>query len=380
MPRISLWRDSQTKDFAYADRAIAENMYQGGTAIRLHKYTGPKGGGDETTIADVLFLENRDRNYSDELYELRGTYTVKDVEFDLTQFGILISDDTIFVSFHYATMIDTIGRKMMAGDVLEMLHLRNFDPLDKEATPVNAFYVIEDAAYHYESYGNSWWPHVWKVKCKPITDSTEFEDILDRQDSGFAGWGADSDQTLREMLSTYDKELCITDQIVEEAEENAFYDPKFFEMAQMYLMLDEGGKPYLQYWKTGDGEPPNGQLLAGEGGAFPEDLEDGDYFLRTDFVPNRLFVKDGNCFRKVEDDVRKVWTGYNKTLDTFIDNDEITTLDDGEVIPQKQPLSKAVKARKDPYAAHKKKTKEDEAARQEKRKEIDEGKRNFKDI
>ena len=91
----------------------------GGTDINVHKYLGAKNPSSaestsdqprydavkETNIQDLLFLENRDRKYSDDIYELRGTYNVSDSDFDLTQFGMFLSNDTLFMTFHIAHAI-----------------------------------------------------------------------------------------------------------------------------------------------------------------------------------------------------------------------------------------------------------------------------------
>ena len=51
----------------------------------VHKYIGTYQddtsasiGSDELYIQDVLFLENRDRKYDTDVYELRGAYTPAD--------------------------------------------------------------------------------------------------------------------------------------------------------------------------------------------------------------------------------------------------------------------------------------------------------------
>ena len=65
------------------------------------------------------------------VYQLRGIYNVQDIDFDLTQFGLFLANDTLFINFHMNDMIDTLGRKLMSGDVLELPHLKDFHPLDE---------------------------------------------------------------------------------------------------------------------------------------------------------------------------------------------------------------------------------------------------------
>ena len=140
MPRISLWRPNKTNDFSYLDRAAQEQFEMGGTGVFVHKYIGPEttdeDGAGELTIQDVLFQENRTRKYTDEVYELRGSYQVQDSDFDLTQFGIFLTGDTLFITFHLSSMVDIMERKLMTGDVLEMPHLIEDYGLDVDADPI----------------------------------------------------------------------------------------------------------------------------------------------------------------------------------------------------------------------------------------------------
>ena len=69
--------------------------------------------------------------------------------------------------------------------------------------------------------------------------------------------------------------------------------------------------------------------------------------MRTDFDPYRLFRKEGNCFRKVETNRRVEWTGTNKVIDTFINNDNITKNTDGTTTNEKVALSKVVRPKDD---------------------------------
>jgi hypothetical protein len=56
---------------------------------------------DVLNIQDLLLLENRDRIYDPDVYVIRGVYNTQDVDFDLTQFGLFLNNDTIFMTFHY---------------------------------------------------------------------------------------------------------------------------------------------------------------------------------------------------------------------------------------------------------------------------------------
>ena len=76
MPKLSLYRPNKQNDYRFLDRTISEQLTVGGTDLYIHKYLGPQTGDTSTdftqpnydelsplNIQDLLFLENRDRNY-----------------------------------------------------------------------------------------------------------------------------------------------------------------------------------------------------------------------------------------------------------------------------------------------------------------------------
>ena len=194
MPRLSLYRPEKQNDYRFFDRNISEQLTVGGTDLYIHKYLGPEDQGasidytqpqydklEPTNIQDLLFLENRDRKYAKDIYRLRGHYNVQNLDFDLSQFGLFLSNDVIFVTVHYNDMMDILGRKMMVGDVIELPHLLDYNPL-KETFPValKRFYQVTDANYSADGFASDWYPHLWRIKCEMLVDSQEFSDILEQ--------------------------------------------------------------------------------------------------------------------------------------------------------------------------------------------------------
>ncbi len=342
MPRIQLWNKYKTNDYDFIDRATAEFINAGGTGVFVHKYIGTYQddtsasiGSDELYIQDVLFLENRDRKYDTDIYELRGAYTPADPDFDLTQFGLFVNNDNIFMTFHMNTCASLLGRRLMAGDVIELPHLRD-DLLLGGGDAVNRFFVVSDSGRPAEGYDPRWWPHLWRVKLTNITDSPEYRDIL--------GTG-DTATDLRNTLSTYSTELAVSDKVMELANADVKYDTGYFEGGHLYIDENSQDKPGVHF--SGDGAPPNGISIVGSGTSFPASCQNGDYFLRTDFEPNRLFKKNGSRWSKVSDDTTRKWSAANKLLTTFVNNSNITTNSDGTTQAEKTNLSKAVKPKAD---------------------------------
>lgn len=394
MPRISLWSPTKGADFNFADRAIGENVTIGGDGILVHMYEGPTSGPDGsvdtslTTIQDILFLTNNNRKYNPNVIELKGYHQPQDVNYDLSQFGIFLSSDSVRIQFHFNSMMDALGRKLIAGDVLEIPSMRD-TPVFDNAVGINRYYVVEDALYAAGGYGNKWYPHMWLVRAKLITASPEFKEIIDHAATGETAGGLGQglgimpegysdtvgnscNNDIRNTLNLFCKITNITDQIIKEAEDNVFFDPKFFESANLYIYIDDKGYPVIgSGYFSGDGTPPNHDTsltpsgkFKGAGVSFPMDMQDGEYYLRIDYSPDRLFQKQGNCFKLIELNVLKVWTAYNRVLDTFIDNVNDTVLNDGTITSEKTPLSQVLKQKVDLYAERKQQVTNGEAARQ----------------
>jgi hypothetical protein len=354
MPRLSLWNPVKGNDYTFTDRIVGEHIYAGGTGVNIHKYLGvhetvdendptrpsSAGSNSEVFIQDLLFLENRDRKYSEDIYELRGQYNLGDNDaFDLTQFGMFLANDTLFMNFHIESMVESIGRKLMPGDVLELPHLRD-DLLLGSEEAINRFYVVTDGSRPAEGYDPRWWPHLWRVKLGPITDSQEYRDIL--------GTG-EEEEDLRNLISTYANEININDKILEQAENDVPFAPQFRDTAHLYFDESAPGKPSPTLdFAAGDGTPINGISLVGSGESFPQSgTSDGDYFLRTDFSPNRLFKKSGTRWLNVGTDSRGVWSAANRILQGFINNNNLTNTNNGETINERQNLSKVLKPKTD---------------------------------
>lgn len=363
MPRLSLYRPEKGNDYKFIDRTASEMFQVGGTDLYVHKYLGPANPSEEdatadqprydavkeTNIQDLLFLENRDRKYDESIYKIRGVYNVQDLDFNLSQFGIFIDNDTVFMTVHINDFIKTVGRKPLSGDVIEVPHLKDEFALNDYDISLPRYFVISDVGRAAEGFSPTWYPHLYRLKLTKIVDSSGFKDIFDKKMVDPVT-GEETDTTLRDLLSTQQKSLEINDSLVAQAEADA---PKSgYETRHFYtLAVDEKGNAALQTvdsseidssnstisssavnqhpkrsgytgYLLGDGVPLNGADF-GHGISFPVNPIEGDYFLRTDFLPNRLFRYDGSRWVKREDAVRTTMSQTN-TRDTqkwtFINN------------------------------------------------------------
>ena len=378
MPRLSLYKPERGNDYEFLDRQIEEMFTVGGTDINIHKYLGaenPADGDatpaqpqynavDETNIQDLLFLENRDRKYDADVYNTRAIYNVQDIDFDLSQFGLFLSNDTLFMTIHIKDSVETLGRKIMPGDVFELPHLVDEYAENNFSLALKRFYVVEDINRAAEGFSQTWWPHLYRVKLKQIYDGQEFKDILDLP----ADEEAPEGDTLRDLLSTYEKEMQISQAVITEATTNT--QKSGYDISNYFsLQIDNEGvveintatkddiglsTPMLPA-KLGyagyifaDSLAPNGAPFS-FGVAFPENAENLDYFLRTDFLPNRLFQFKNNKWIKVHDVRRAVLYGAdeaNNLKGTFINNNNSSVIG-GETVTERQALSQALKPKAD---------------------------------
>ena len=387
MPRLSIFKPEKGADYKFFDRNIKEMFTVGGTDLHFHKYLGPYDQGNtnkdgpatptqpqysgdslnERTIQDLLFLENRDRKYSQDIYIIRGIYNVQDMDFNLSQFGMFLQNDTLFLTVHLNDVVERLGRKPMSGDVIEFPHMKEDYSLD-ESIPIalKRYYVVEDVNRAAEGFSQTWWPHLLRLKMKSLVDAQEFRDIIG---------DATTEGSMADYMSTYNREKTINDQIVANAEQDA---PKSgFNYKQYYVApIDERGnirtdnvnttdrvssdKPvnavidtpaasHYGFYLDGDGVAPNGHP-AGFGISFPtSNIDKGDYFLRTDYLPNRLFRYDGNRWIKVEDSVRLTTTNTDarENWKTKFVNTSGTTTINGLTVNQRQALTDALKPKAD---------------------------------
>ena len=452
MPRLSLYRPNRQNDYKFIDRTVMEMYQVGGVDMFVHKYLGPQIHGDDSSsvsggtqdatqpaynsenplfIEDLFLLENRNRKYDDDVYQMRGVYNAQDIDFDLSQFGLFLNNDTLFITFHYNFMIDTIGRKLMSGDVLELPNLKDFNPLDSGiARAIPKYYVIQDASFASEGFSQTWLPHLWRVKATPLVSAQEYNDILDKPfeveniwDNGnyypkgsivLSGstyykaidevdpgveitdttkWEEHTPASERDTFGTVVKDTSINDAILTQAEYEVplsgydtvkFYivptnedgspaDPNSYTVDNTGITVDTtnvnvDGQPvsprangYTLGYLTGDGLAPNG-LPVIPGIQFPSNPQDGDFSLRLDYYPNRLFRYNGARWVKYEDDVRtnltpgditKAVTGYDKPVQSqtqrsgFVNNTNETNTEDRGKIPERQSLSKLLKPQAD---------------------------------
>jgi len=298
MPRLSLYRQQKSNDYRFIDRTVKEQFIVGGTDLFVHKYLGPVTSTTTdatqptyddlkpTNVGDLLFLENRNRKYDNDVYVIRGHYNVQNLDFDMSQFGLFLTNDVIFITVHYNNMLDHLGRKLMVGDVIELPHLTDYHPLNEEIPiGLRRYYHVTDGNYASEGFSSTWYPHLWRIKCEPLSDVQEFSTILNKpvQQDNYLGqwdstltyrpgytvtygdktyiatqnvpantpvtdtdyWQLDTTLSLTDILSTYNNNIKINDALIEQAINDV---PRSgYDRTQLYLVPSEtAGTPLYQ--------------------------------------------------------------------------------------------------------------------------------------
>lgn len=385
MPKLSLYTPTKQNDYKFMDRTISEMLTVGGTDLYIHKYLGPTDQGpsrdytqpqydslNPNNIQDLLFLENRDRSYDPNIYRLRGHYNVQNLDFDLSQFGLFLNNDIIFITVHYNDMIDIIGRKLMVGDVLELPHLLDYNPL-KETIPValKRFYQITDSNYASEGFSQTWYPHLWRIKCEPLIDSEEFSQILQEPinkdnylgqwdkdktyppgyvisygDKNYisitdvpAGvyppnstyWQLDTADNLKDILSTYNKNIEINNAQLEEAKRivpKAGYDARNLYIVPTYGEFVQNGQ--LSF-KTGQPAPPS-NVVTYSGGAPNTGATATVVTMR-----NPKFKQNSTVLKISKEALKSIWdmTADSDHLSEKLDKFVQASLEVGEIKPEK---------------------------------------------
>lgn len=358
-----LYQKQRSANYNYIDRVVKSYLEQGGGLFHIYPMVSVIGtdgkehkiGEKGFTIGDPVFNENPRRKYSRETFDLWGVTQMKTPQFSFSFSGLsLLDGDEKEISFHYNSMVAQLGRKIMIGDVIEWTWLRDLDVLGLE-TAQNRFYQVTSSERDEDGWAANYKYHLWKVKVKPITNTPEFQDLFNYGDendfyedvnSPNGGGGLDPNNT------TQENELNQNDAVLEEAE---LLGPSYRLHDEHHIYLDENDQVYIdnRFIPIDIDGIPN-ELNANEvqfGEYFPDNPQQGDYFLRVDYNPPKLFKRFVNestgegRWQLMSWDNREKWTGVPAVLRAHINNDKTITNKQGETIKQQQNIKDLVKAR-----------------------------------
>lgn len=305
------------KDSEYLSGLVKESIEYGGVLVNVYRL---KGTFDQTRdalnvkvennvlndlrygsfmgvgVQDPILGENRDREYDfDEIIRLRGVYQVNQQEFEYAKMGLQLSNDIIALEFHLQTVEAAMNRRFIPGDVVEMPHLRE---VGVDGRIANRWYVVEQVMKAQSGFDAMYGFHVLGVTLTPMRDAQEFLDLLERKDE----YG----KTLAEQAGNRDNMMAIT--AANQAIANEHASTQWWDTTPMYI--DPTNKAIAPYKWTDTATPPNG-IPVESGKEFPEGPREFDYFVRTDFYPNRLYQFYDERWHLKQKDEKREWQPYN---------------------------------------------------------------------
>lgn len=257
---------------------------------------GPTDVGSFLGVQDTILNEDRDREYDfDEIPILRGVYTVSQNELEFARFGMALGNDVIQMEFHTQTMERELGRRLVPGDVVEMPHLRE---VGVDGRVANKWYQVASIVWSPTGYDPMYGRHISAVTMKPLRHQQEFLDLFERQDE----YG----RTLAEQMSNREAVEALTEANQEIAREHV--NTTWWDTTILWFDPDHPSRHPFKW--TDDGKPDNG-IPVQQGTDFPGNPAEGEWFVRVDFVPNRLFRFENGRWRMREIDRKREWQPYN---------------------------------------------------------------------
>jgi hypothetical protein len=239
------------------------------------------------------------------------------------------------MTVHINDTVSTVGRKPIAGDVIELPHLKDEFALSSADVAMPRFFAIEEVGRAAEGFSRTWYPHLYRLKLKKLTNSQQFTDILNVPTDDTANFVGDYDPTkaytsgeivryqgslysvtasttgnappdtnffstyggttIQGILSTSAKNLEINDAIIAQAEIDA--KSSGYETQQFYtLAVDDKGNPRLKTVDDTHIDASNTQEDASETAGKPKRSGYSGYLLGDGIPPNGADFGHGISF------------------------------------------------------------------------------------
>jgi hypothetical protein len=283
--------------------------------IQLMNYTQT----NLSNIEDMVFLENRDRDYADISIQLRAHYDLIDVQTELTKFGIDLPQQYIF-TVSFARMVELLGRPVVIGDIVELPSEIQYDP---NLTAVRKWLEVIDTGWSTEGYAPGWKPIMFRFTATPTIASQENMDLF-KSDKGYDTLVDGDFMAADSPLNMLAQET--TEAVLKKAVEDVPVTGADTSGIQsgMDLFNNVGSYDGRDY-SVEDAMPPN-DLPYTEGMAFPTSPSEADYHRMTydpsTKLPTKLFqwnhVKHKWIY--LETDRRMIQSSYRPSLRAVLES------------------------------------------------------------
>lgn len=314
---------------------IVPLMFNGGTSdywevlkLEMMDYTSTS----LDTIQDLLFLENRDRDYSNNSIAIKCSYQPMDVIGDLGKFGFSILDSYAFTC-SFARMVELLGRPIVIGDIIEVSPEVQYD---HNLKAVKKYLEVTDCGWAAEGFTPGWKPLLYRFQASQVKPSQENRDIF--------GTGNDAiynidDQNFFDQISQIETTPILISETTKADAKNDV--PETGSDGGTTIASGMPMKPHdtstIRDHNRGHGDgrgeydgrdmyiedalPPDG-LPYGEGYTLPDmtSAQDGDYFRlnypQESGIPSRLFKFSSLKYKwiYVETDMRKSMSSHKPSL------------------------------------------------------------------
>ncbi len=126
-------------------------------------------------IQDKIFLENRDRDYAEDVISIKGYYDLTDNLTELSAFGIEVPSLSMYLSISFSTCVKNLGRPLVVGDILEIPSEAQYSA---DLKKVLKWMEVTDVAWSTEGYTPGWRPTLLRIVAQPAYASQETQDIF----------------------------------------------------------------------------------------------------------------------------------------------------------------------------------------------------------
>lgn len=302
--------------------------YWGVQALELvHNYQATQ----INNIQDKIFLENRDRDYSDIPELMKGSYDLLDVNTELLRWGIELPSQSIYMTINFSACVAALGRPIVVGDIVQLPSETQYSA---DLSAIEKWLEVTDTAWSTAGYTPGWKPTLLRVVLQPAFVSQETQDIfgdLAEQDAEGGLGLVDKNDGLSPIYQDYSD---VSQEIAAQAKEMVpqsgregsstirAWEQEEIEAAAPFPLQRIGLNPVALYVE--DAMPPNGKPFT-EGTEFPNNPNHGDYHRLTyeglsKDVPARLYRYSGTKSRWVflEKDKRAQYDAHQPILDEFL--------------------------------------------------------------
>lgn len=290
-------------------------------------------------IQDKIFMENRDRDYSEFPEKIKGSYQPFDSQSYISKFGVAnaFGGEQYFIELNWSAAVQVLGRPIVVGDIIQLPSETQYTA---SLTPVLKYLMVSDVGWSTNGYSAQWIPLMVRIIASPAFASPETQDVFgklteDYDEMGVADVGdgvnnkkyqdiSDIDHTIRAQANT---------NVPERGEDTANVQ-KFSD--ELYEWADDHGLTTLSdhdrtrnNWAN-DGMPPNGEPFT-QGDDFPPSPKDKAWHRLTytrirQGIPPRLyrFSAAKGSWIYLETDRRAYESVIKRRLQDFIDPESST--------------------------------------------------------